>query len=129
DGYARRARVHDPGVGGRGPVRVPRRVGGAHLERVAAVAQAGVALGAGTGGEAAAVELALERRATFARRELEGRVGVVVRIGRRDVDRRVRSGQVHRPRDLGGRCIGVPGRVDGAHLEGVAAFGKRGVAL
>src|SRR4029453_14566468 len=101
--------------------------GRAHVERVAAVCEAGVALRACAAREAAPVELALERRAALARRKLEGRIRARVWIGRGDVDRRVRRRGVDLPRELCRRGVRVPGRVRGAHLERMAAVSEAGV--
>src|SRR5207342_514420 len=71
DRGVRRGGVDRPGVGRGGCVRVACGVGRAHLEGVRAVAETGVALRGAAGRPAAAVELALEGRAAFARVEGE----------------------------------------------------------
>ena len=58
--------------------------------------------------------------------ELKVKVGVVSFVGSAGSEsmRRVRRGQVDRPGVAGRGCVGVAGRVGGAHLEGVAAGGR-----
>ena len=75
----RRARCSWPGG-----VLVAGLVGGAHVEGVAAVGEARVALRAGAGAPGAAVDAALEGRAALARVEREARRGRAGRV-RRDV--------------------------------------------
>ena len=79
---------------------MPDRVGGPHLEGVAAVGETGVAVWARAGAPGAVVEAALEARAGLARGEGEARGGVVGRVGGRRVDGRLWGGEVdlHRAR-------------------------------
>src|SRR6266850_78422 len=60
DGRVRRRGIHRPGMAGRRRVGVACRIGGAHLEAVAAVGQAAIALRARAGCEGTPVELAGE---------------------------------------------------------------------
>ena len=105
-----------------GRVGVACGVGRAHLEGVRAVAQAGVALGRAAGGPAAAVELALERRAALVGAEGEGGAGRVGRVARLRRDRRVRRRGVDRE-GAGRRSCDVARGVGRAQAHGVRALG------
>ena len=121
----RRRHVHRPRARGRRGVGVRCRVGGAHVERVRPVRQAGVGLRRGARAPGAGVETALERGARLGRREAEarragrdrsGRAGVDRRVGRRRVGRRGRHG--HRPGPAGGRAVrDCAAASRGAHIE------------
>src|SRR5688500_13466593 len=80
-------------------------------------------------GETGAVELALERRAGFARGELERRRRVRARIARRGIDVDARRREVDRPGVRGGGRIGVSCRVGRFHLEAVRAPAESREAL
>src|ERR687887_351513 len=129
DDGVRSGRVDRPAEAGRGGVRVPRCVGGAHLEAVRAVRQARVVLRAGAAGEGAAVELALEARAGLGRVEAEAGRTRVRQAARARVDDGVRSGRVDRPAEAGRGGVRVPGCVGGAHLEAVRAVRQARVVL
>src|SRR5439155_664036 len=73
DGRVRRRGIHRPGVAGRRRVGVAGRIGGAHLESVAAVGQTAIALRAHAGCEGTRVELAGEAAAGLGGREAEAR--------------------------------------------------------
>src|SRR5262249_57121856 len=88
---------------------------------VAAVCQAAVALGAGAGAEASAVQLAEQADTLLAVREGDAGAGRVARVGRAGVDRgRGRSGRVDRPR-TSRDWAGVASHVAVLRLEAVAA--------
>src|SRR3989454_1627451 len=73
DARIRRGGIHRPGVAGRRRVGVAGRIGGAHLEAVAAVGQAAIALRAYAGCEGTRVELTGEAAARLRGREAEAR--------------------------------------------------------
>ena len=129
DRRARVGRVDRPGEAGGGRVGVAGGVGGAHLEGVRALGQAGIALRRAAGGPAAAVELALEGRAALGRAEREAWPGDVRGVVRLGGDRGVRRGGVDRPGEARGSCVGVACGVGRADLEGVRAVAEPGVAL
>ena len=106
---------------GRG-VGVTGGVAGADFEGVRPLREARVALGRGAGRVAAAVELALERRAALAGGEGEGRAGRVRRIVRLRCDRRVRRRGVDLERPVD-RRLDVRGRVGCADADRVVAVG------
>ncbi len=110
DRRLRRRGVDCPGVAG-DRAGATGRIRGLHVEGMAAVAQAAVALGRHAGGEIRAVEAAPERRPRFAAEGERGCVAVGW-VGRRAGDGHGRPGCVQRPTE-GGRRVAVAGRVSG----------------
>src|SRR5207249_1626319 len=109
---------------------VPRSVGGAHVERVAAFPEGGGdGVWAGAGGPAAAVDAAFEARAGFGGAEAEARGGVVRGVGRARVDRRVRCSEVDGPGVSGGGGARVARGVGRAVVEVVGARAEGGEAV
>ena len=100
----------------------PRKAGGAALiasgilgldrEGVVAQAESGVALGARTGAERTAIELAKEAHARFGVGKAEGGAGLVRGVGRCGGDRRRRDRGVNGPGEAGGGAL-VAGSVPG----------------
>ena len=115
-------RVDRPGEGRRRRIRVARHVGRPHVERVAAIGQADVAVGARARVPGATVAPALERRPRLTRRELEVSVVEGGRVGRRHVDGRLRRGRVVGERAARG-ALDVARDVGGAHADGVVIVG------
>ena len=121
-----RDRVDGPRArGGRG-VLVAGGVDGADAEGVRALREPGVACGAAA--EAAAIELALERRRRLGRIERERRAGVGDAAARAVQVRRVGRDGVDRPGPCRGGGVLVAGGVDGADAEGVRALREPGIA-
>src|SRR5205823_1678688 len=129
DGRVRRRGIHRPGVAGRRRVGVAGRIGGAHLESVAAVGQAAIALRARAGCEGTRVELAGEAAVRLRGREAEARAAGIAASWRRGCDGRVRRRGTIRPGVAGRRRVGVAGRIGGAHLESMAAVAQAAIAL
>src|SRR2546425_504032 len=129
DGRVRRRGIHRPGVAGRRRVGVAGRIGRAHLEAVAAVGQAAIALRAQAGCEGTRVELTGEGAAGLGGGEAEARAAGIAASRRGGRDARVRRRGIHPPGIAGRRRVGVAGRIGRAHLEAVAAVGQAAITL
>src|SRR5439155_2540128 len=129
DGRVRGQGVDRPAEAGWGRVGVARRVRGPHLEGVAAVSQARIGCWRRAGGEAGAVQVALEGATWLGGVEGEGRTGTAARVHRPAVEEGIRRRQVHRPAEADGIAL-VAGGVPRFDREHVAPRTERaGIAL
>src|SRR5205807_8038511 len=112
DGRVWRRGIHRPGVARRRRVGVAGRIGGAHLESVAAVGQTAIALRARAGCEGTRVELAGEAAARLGGREAEARAAGIAASWRRGRDGRVRRRGIAAGKESEHAQLGLRAHVD-----------------